>query len=99
MATPRSLFPSTSPPVNYLNPQLNCPLDMSAKDPTAPQVFPEVLKELNREILRAQPVDLYQFCANHFAKKLELQRKQLSSLGAFNPPPNPHIRMLLKTES
>lgn len=58
---------------------------MSAKDPSIPQGFPDVLKDLNREVLRAQPSDIYQFCANHFAKKLELQRKNLSSLAVQAP--------------
>ena len=41
-----------------------------------PLGFPEILKDLNREILRAQPKDIYQFCANYFAKKLTDQRSK-----------------------
>jgi hypothetical protein len=37
---------------------------------SVPQGFPEILKDLNREILRAQPKDIYQFCASYFEKKL-----------------------------
>ncbi|KAI8817229.1 cyclic nucleotide-binding-like protein [Fimicolochytrium jonesii] len=41
---------------------------------TVPAEFPEILKDLNKEILRAQPQDIYQFCSNYFQKKLEEQR-------------------------
>lgn len=42
---------------------------------TVPVGFPEILKDLNREILRAQPKDIYQFCAEYFGKKLSDQKK------------------------
>jgi hypothetical protein len=41
---------------------------------SVPSGFPEILKDLNREILRAQPKDIYQFCAAYFSKKLTEQR-------------------------
>ncbi|KAJ3188161.1 hypothetical protein HDU85_005311 [Gaertneriomyces sp. JEL0708] len=44
---------------------------------TVPADFPQVLKDLNREILRSQPSDIYQFAANYFQKKLEEQRAEL----------------------
>ncbi|KAI8927704.1 cyclic nucleotide-binding-like protein [Entophlyctis helioformis] len=45
---------------------------MSAPDPHAavPADFPDILKELNRAILRAQPDDIYEFCADYFKKKI-----------------------------
>jgi cAMP-dependent protein kinase regulator len=36
-----------------------------------PPGFPELLKDLNREVLRAQPSDIYSFCANYFSRKLK----------------------------
>jgi cAMP-dependent protein kinase regulator len=48
---------------------------------TVPAAFPEILKDLNREVLRAQPKDIYQFCANYFHKKLSEQRSKLIALG------------------
>ncbi|KNC97745.1 hypothetical protein, variant [Spizellomyces punctatus DAOM BR117] len=47
---------------------------------TVPAEFPEILKDLNRELLRAQPKDIYQFCANYFHRKLEEQRTKLIRL-------------------
>ncbi|KAI9202483.1 cyclic nucleotide-binding-like protein [Polychytrium aggregatum] len=44
---------------------------------TVPVAFPAILKDLNKEVLKAQPADIYQFCANYFQKKLEEQRVQL----------------------
>jgi cAMP-dependent protein kinase regulator len=44
---------------------------------SVPPGFPEILKDLNREILRAQPKDIYQFCANYFDKKL-IDKKGIS---------------------
>ncbi|KAJ3294636.1 hypothetical protein HK104_003454 [Borealophlyctis nickersoniae] len=41
---------------------------------TVPAAFPEILKELNREVLRHQPKDIYQFCADYFHKQLAEQR-------------------------
>ncbi|KAJ3217095.1 hypothetical protein HK099_005600 [Clydaea vesicula] len=61
-----------------------------------PQGFPEILKDLNREILRDQPTDIFQYCADYFNKKLSEQRhnlltqvnieKQLSTYGINNQP-------------
>ncbi|KAJ3265605.1 hypothetical protein HDU77_004613 [Chytriomyces hyalinus] len=47
-----------------------------------PAEFPEILKDLNREVLRAQPKDIYQFCANYFHGKLADQRKELIELAS-----------------
>ncbi|KAJ3116648.1 hypothetical protein HDU96_009101 [Phlyctochytrium bullatum] len=44
---------------------------------TVPAAFPEILKDLNREVLRHQPKDIYQFCATYFHKKLAEQRSKL----------------------
>ena len=48
-----------------------------------PAGFPEILKELNREVLRAQPKDIIQFSANYFQKKLQDQRKQALNTGIY----------------
>ncbi|KAI8800558.1 cyclic nucleotide-binding-like protein [Cladochytrium replicatum] len=49
-----------------------------SSDPSTVQsVFPEILKDLNREVLRAQPQDIYQFCANYFNQKLAEERSKL----------------------
>ncbi|KAI8621947.1 camp-dependent protein kinase regulatory subunit [Chytriomyces sp. MP71] len=47
-----------------------------------PAEFPEILKDLNREVLRAQPKDIYQFCATYFHQKLAEQRKELIELAS-----------------
>ncbi|KAJ3396400.1 hypothetical protein HDV05_003181, partial [Chytridiales sp. JEL 0842] len=47
---------------------------------TVPAAFPEILKDLNREVLRHQPKDIYQFCANYFQRKLADQRGTLISI-------------------
>ncbi|POS86454.1 hypothetical protein EPUL_001706, partial [Erysiphe pulchra] len=39
-----------------------------------PSPYLKALETLNREVLRAEPDDIIQFCANHFAKLLELER-------------------------
>ncbi|KAJ3032489.1 hypothetical protein HDV00_007454 [Rhizophlyctis rosea] len=44
---------------------------------TVPAAFPDILKDLNREVLRSQPKDIYQFCADYFHKKLAEQRSKL----------------------
>lgn len=44
---------------------------------SVPAAFPAILKDLNKEVLKAQPDDIYQFCANYFQKKLAEQRQQL----------------------
>ena len=41
---------------------------------TVPTQLPEILKDLNREILRHQPKDITLFCADYFQKKLAEQR-------------------------
>eukprot|EP00842_Homolaphlyctis_polyrhiza_P006098 jgi/Hompol1/648/HPOL_001481-RA len=40
------------------------------ESPTVPSDFPDILKELNRAILRSQPADIYEFCAEYFRKKI-----------------------------
>ncbi|KAJ3266477.1 hypothetical protein HDU77_000577 [Chytriomyces hyalinus] len=47
-----------------------------------PAEFPEILKDLNREVLRSQPKDIYQFCANYFHGKLADQRKELIEIAS-----------------
>ncbi|KAH6561616.1 hypothetical protein BASA50_002332 [Batrachochytrium salamandrivorans] len=37
--------------------------------PSVPADFPDILKDLNRAILRAQPADILEFCAEYFRKK------------------------------
>ncbi|KAG9296397.1 hypothetical protein G9A89_014989 [Geosiphon pyriformis] len=61
----------------------------------APAAYFEILHELNREVARAQPKDVHQFCANYFNKKLEEQRalmlgnaKGVSGLTFINPSMN-----------
>lgn len=44
---------------------------MNSAQFSIPTGFHDVLKDLNREILREQPKDIIQYCANYFAKKLE----------------------------
>lgn len=36
---------------------------------SVPPEFPEILRDLNRAILRAQPTDIIGFCADYFTKK------------------------------
>jgi cAMP-dependent protein kinase regulator len=45
-------------------------------DFTIPTGFPETLKDLNREILRQQPKDIYQFCSEYFNNLLLTQQGQ-----------------------
>ncbi|KAI9333542.1 cyclic nucleotide-binding-like protein [Zopfochytrium polystomum] len=52
---------------------------------TVPANFPEILKDLNREVLRSQPKDIYQFCATYFHKKLAEQRSKLVNYVAGKP--------------
>ncbi|KAJ3108559.1 hypothetical protein HDU97_000841 [Phlyctochytrium planicorne] len=49
---------------------------------TVPAAFPEILKDLNREVIREQPKDIYQFCANYFFQKLAEQRTKLITIAA-----------------
>ncbi|KAJ3048853.1 hypothetical protein HK097_010142 [Rhizophlyctis rosea] len=42
--------------------------------------LPETLKDLNREIVRNQPEDIYQFCADHSQRKLSERERKLSNL-------------------
>ncbi|RKF62487.1 cAMP-dependent protein kinase regulatory subunit [Erysiphe neolycopersici] len=39
-----------------------------------PSPYLKIIENLNREVLRVVPDDIIQFCANHFAKLLELER-------------------------
>ena len=36
---------------------------------SVPQEFPEILRDLNRAILKAQATDIIAFCADYFTKK------------------------------
>ena len=36
----------------------------------SPADFPEILKDLNREILRENPKDILEFCASYFQQKI-----------------------------
>jgi hypothetical protein len=38
---------------------------------TIPEEFPEILRDLNRAILKAQPEDIIAFCADYFNKKVK----------------------------
>ncbi|KAJ3116304.1 hypothetical protein HDU96_009960 [Phlyctochytrium bullatum] len=49
---------------------------------TVPAAFPDILKDLNREVIRAQPADIYQFCSDYFYRKLAEQRAKLITLAA-----------------
>ncbi|GAA5933640.1 hypothetical protein JCM1841_004504 [Sporobolomyces salmonicolor] len=44
-----------------------------------PSSYSAILSELNREVLRAQPTDPLQFCANWFASRLEQERNAFRS--------------------
>ena len=44
-------------------------LEHSPVPASVPAEFPEILRELNRAILRAQPSDIIGFCADYFTKK------------------------------
>ncbi|GAA5925589.1 cAMP-dependent protein kinase regulatory subunit BCY1 [Sporobolomyces koalae] len=44
-----------------------------------PSSYSAILSDLNREVLRAQPSDPLQFCANWFASRLEHERTQARS--------------------
>ncbi|KAI8840252.1 cyclic nucleotide-binding-like protein [Chytridium lagenaria] len=54
--------------------------DQSQDHVTVPGVFPEILKDLNREVIRTQPEDVYQFCADYFFRKLSEQRVKLLNM-------------------
>jgi hypothetical protein len=38
---------------------------------SVPAEFPEILRELNRAILKSQPSDIIQFCADYFNEKVK----------------------------
>ncbi|CAG8976310.1 hypothetical protein HYALB_00005716 [Hymenoscyphus albidus] len=42
-----------------------------------PNAYLQEIEKLNREILDSQPKDILQFCANFFARRLELERTEL----------------------
>ncbi|ORZ41698.1 camp-dependent protein kinase regulatory subunit [Catenaria anguillulae PL171] len=46
-------------------------------DYTIPTELPPILKDLSREVLRHQPTDIVQFCADYFSKLLSEQRTVL----------------------
>lgn len=41
-----------------------------------PSAYLEVIESLNQEVLKTNPTDLLQFCANYFTRRLELERAQ-----------------------
>ena len=45
-----------------------------------PSTYTNELKKLNREILRSQPTDVLQFCANFFNHRLEVERAEFLPL-------------------
>lgn len=47
----------------------NSSLDHATVPASVPPEFPEILRELNRAILKAQPGDIVGFCADYFTKK------------------------------
>src|SRR5437763_1277077 len=57
-----------------------------------PSTYLNELKSLDREILKSQPSDILQFCANFFSRRLESQRAEfllalqhpMSGLGTNN---------------
>lgn len=44
-----------------------------------PKAYLQEIDDLNREILNSQPTDILQFCANFFARRLELERAEFHS--------------------
>ncbi|KAI9853958.1 MAG: hypothetical protein M1824_000788 [Vezdaea acicularis] len=50
-----------------------------------PPIYVNELNNLNREILKAQPTDILQFCANFFNRRLESQRAEFL-LSTQHPP-------------
>jgi cAMP-dependent protein kinase regulator len=44
-----------------------------------PSAYLSEIESLNREILRDQPLDILQFCANYFGRRLEVERANLLS--------------------
>ena len=51
-----------------------------------PHTYTNELDSLNREILKSQPTDILQFCANFFNKRLESQRTEHLLLSAHHAP-------------
>jgi len=41
-----------------------------------PSAYLEEIESLNREVLKTDPADILQFCANHFSRRLESERAQ-----------------------
>ncbi|KAL7746355.1 hypothetical protein RI367_008285 [Sorochytrium milnesiophthora] len=50
-------------------------------DFSIPPELPEIIKSLTREVLRAQPDDIIQFCATYFSQQLSAQHKQYRAAG------------------
>ncbi|KAJ3192086.1 hypothetical protein HK101_007082 [Irineochytrium annulatum] len=67
---------------------------------TVPTTFPDILKDLTREVLVEQPKDIYQFCAKYFFKKLEGQRMTFIDLGlaSGNPAQVAYATVLTSTQ-
>ena len=49
------------------------PENLSVKVPAG---FQELLKDLSREVIRSQPTDVHQFCANFFQARLNDRDRQ-----------------------
>jgi cAMP-dependent protein kinase regulator len=60
-----------------------------------PSTYLNEIQSLNREVLKAQPDDTLQFCANFFSRRLELQRAEflLSAPNSSIPSTAPHSKM------
>jgi cAMP-dependent protein kinase regulator len=56
---------------------------------TVPEGFPEILRDLNRAILKAQPDDIITFCAAYFTKKVKDQGTVLTDLNQQDPAQQP----------
>lgn len=48
------------------------------KKVNVPRGFEHILEDLAREVLRAQPDNVIEFAAKHFAKKLELRNGNIN---------------------
>ncbi|GAA5874820.1 hypothetical protein JCM16303_002997 [Sporobolomyces ruberrimus] len=62
-----------------------------------PSSYSAILSDLNREVLRAQPSDPLQFCANWFASRLEQERTQ--SRSSTSGLEAPHLGPIASTSS
>ncbi|KAG0324812.1 hypothetical protein BGZ99_001428 [Dissophora globulifera] len=60
-----------------------------------PQVYAEILNDLNQRVISAQPQDVLQFCANYFNQKLEEQRMRFLAAARNAPQQNREIPQFL----